>query len=90
MDRSELMDHLDMARRKAKLVEEMADRQREVIAKLFAEGFDTSEAENRLRALQLNRHRHLADAERFLMALQGRVAFSSRSKAPDAAQYFHS
>ena len=90
MDRNELMQHLDAAKRRAKLVEEKVDRQRETVARLFAEGSDITEAENRLRALQHNQLGHLADANRFLNALNGRRVGWPVQGQPQAAYDFRS
>ena len=70
MERTELTQHLDAAKRKAKLVQDKIDRQRVIVATLFANGSDTTEAENRLIALQKNHDDHLDDANRILNALE--------------------
>src|SRR5947208_16751365 len=61
---------LEAAKRRAKLGQDQIDRQRIVVATLFATGSETTEAENRLRVLEKLHKKYLADIERILNALE--------------------
>lgn len=61
---------LEAAKRRAKLGQDQIDRQRIVVATLFATGSETAEAENRLRVLEKLHNNYLADIERILNALE--------------------
>lgn len=69
MERTELIERLEAAKRRAKLGHDQIDRQRMAIAALFASGSETTEAENRLRVLEKLHDDYVADMNRILDAL---------------------
>lgn len=69
MDRSLLMARLEAARRRAHLGQDQIDQQRMIVATLFAEGSEITEAENRLRVYQRLHKNYLSDINRLLNAL---------------------
>jgi hypothetical protein len=69
MEHTLLASQLEAARRRAKLGQDQIDRQRMVVATLFAEGAETAEAENRLRVYERLHGDYLVDVERILIAL---------------------
>jgi hypothetical protein len=70
MEYTALIARLEAAKRRAKLGQEQIDRQRMVVATLFASGSETTEAENRLRIYEKLHDGYLADVERILNALK--------------------
>jgi hypothetical protein len=69
MEYTALIARLEAAKRRAKLGQDQIDRQRMVVATLFASGSETTEAENRLRIYEKLHDNYLADVERILNAL---------------------
>jgi hypothetical protein len=69
MEHTQLMVRLEAAKRRAKLGQDQIDRQRMVVATLFASGEEITEAENRLRVYEKLHERYLFDVERILIAL---------------------
>ena len=69
MEHSLLSARLEAAKRRAKLGQDQIDRQRLVVATLFATGTETAEAENRLRVFEELHHRYIDDMRRILIAL---------------------
>lgn len=70
MRQTALRERLAAAQRKAKLGQDLVDRQTMVVATLFAAGEETTEAENRLRVLQKHENDYIADVKRILDALE--------------------
>jgi hypothetical protein len=73
MDHPLLIARLASAKRRVKLGQDQIDRQRMVVATLFAAGSETTEAENRLRVYEKLHRRYLVDMERILIALDSGV-----------------
>jgi hypothetical protein len=71
MERDELIERLEMARRRVKLGQDQIDHQHMAIATLFAEGSEIEEAENRLRVYQRLQNNYVGDMRRILYALEG-------------------
>ncbi len=69
MEHNLLLARLAAAKRKAKLGQDQIDRQRLVVATLFATGAEIAEAENRLHVYQKLHDRYLDDVQRALVAL---------------------
>jgi hypothetical protein len=74
LEHTQLIARLDAAKRRVRLAQDQIDRQRMVVATLFASGADTTEAENRLRVCEKLHDRYLADKERILIALNSAIA----------------
>ena len=70
MGQTALRERLAAAQRKAKLGQDLVDRQTMVVATLFAAGEETTEAENRLRVLQKHENDYLADVKKISDALK--------------------
>jgi hypothetical protein len=69
-ERPLLEARLDAAKRKIKLGQDQIDRQRQVIAALFATGSDIEEAENRLHVYQRLQKIYVAELARIADALE--------------------
>jgi multidrug resistance efflux pump len=86
MEQTQLMARLEAAKRRAKLGQDQIDRQRMVVATLFASGEEITEAENRLRVYEKLHERYLVDVERILIALNTMPAdwtgYGDRSAVP--------
>jgi hypothetical protein len=74
MEHTLLMARLAAAKRRVKLGQDQIDRQRMVVARLFANGADTTEAENRLRVCEKLHDRYRLDMERILIALKSAMS----------------
>ena len=70
MEQNSLLGRLEAAKRRAKLGQDQIDRQRMVVATMFADGDEITEAENRLHVYQKLHDRYLFDMERILFALE--------------------
>jgi hypothetical protein len=69
MERAELIERLEIARRRVKLGQDQIDQQHMTIATLFAEGSEITEAENRLRVYQKLQNNYVGDMRRILHGL---------------------
>lgn len=86
MEHGLLSARLETAKRRAKLGQDQIDRQRLVVAALFATGAEIVEAENRLHVYQKLHDRYLDDVRRILIALDetphGVGSFDFRDTGP--------
>jgi len=69
-EQTSLYGRLQAAKRRAKLGQAQIDRQRMVVATLFAAGDEITEAENRLHVYQKLHARYVFDIERILFSLE--------------------
>lgn len=70
MEQNEVLARFELAKRRVKLGRDRIDRQRRVIATLFATGADTAEAENRVHLYERLQDKYLADMERLSNSLE--------------------
>ena len=77
MDRTRLLARLERAKRIARLGQDQIDQQAMMVATLFAEGSEVTEAENRLHVYQKLHDRYVSDINRILNTLDDRPPFRS-------------